>query len=315
MNKMNKRLQFILIIASPFLVGGLLFGAVKGLGLHYAKERAKEREAFFDTMSERAETILEERYGEPFVSTDFHNVVGPMYGKTVYYSGTCAPARDESLKFKVDMEKGEDGKYYITAEHYAAQTANCELSREISEEFTDLWGNFHTECEIICPVDAKDINDETTIQAIKDGKLDWQSYMRNFGTIYNDALGGNYHIDMYILVDDSSVECSPGEEYDAIVKAVEKYREIVSPDNVRFSVSVYTAPREAYNQCVDILNSHRYAYVSARYILDIYDVVKDDGRGHFVWMNEIYVSDGEPWTLDRQGYIEKRTAVFAESDS
>ncbi|MDE6731903.1 MAG: hypothetical protein K2J77_03415 [Oscillospiraceae bacterium] len=308
---MKKKLQLIVIIAAPFLGAALLFEAKKGLELL----KSKKREAFLNTMGELAVTLLEERYGEDFVYADFHEVIG-MYGATLYYSGTCAPARDESLKFKVDLSMGEDRNYYIAAEHYAAQTANRGLAREISKEFTDLWGNFRAECEILENSNypnAPDSNDETTIQMVRNGELDWQSYMRHCGILYNDASGGHYEVELYILVDESSVKCSPGEEYDAILKAIEKYREIVSPNNVRFLVYVHAAQRELYGKCDDILESHRYAGAMSRYI-DPYRIIKNNGRGHFIQMNEIYVSDGKAWTLDKQEYIKKRTAEFVETD-
>lgn len=316
---MKKRWIVIGVTAGVLALGAAMIPAAKK-GLEFCKDlhtvifgdhESEVTEEYLNAMSERATSLLEERYGEKFVCVDIGAVTG-MYGGILYYNATCAPARDESLRFSVDLNMGEDKNYYITAEYYAAQIANRELSREISQEFVGLWGNYRAECEInergIWPRGTPDSNDETTIQAVRDGTLDWQSFLRHCGYM-NEKPGECCVIEMYILVDESSAECSLGEEYDAIVKAVEKYREIVSPLDVRFEVNVYTTPGELYGKCVDILNSHRYAYIQPRHI-DVYRILKNDGRGHIAEMDDI--SDGVAWTLDKQGYIEERKAVLGQ---
>lgn len=297
-----KKWQIVAVIVGPSLLVWLIFGLIIALKMGIEYRDSKEREARLAAMSEQAAAFLEERYGEDFV----------CYSYNVY-----APARDESIKFAVKWEMDEDRNYYVSAEYYAAQIANGELSREISEELADLWGNFRADCRIVenSSYGGKRLksNDETTIELVKNGELDWQSYMEHCAILYNDAPGGYYRIELHILVDESSVKCSAGEEYDAILKVVEKTRGIASPNNVKFLVYVYGAPAELYGKCDDIIESHSDAFPDLRY-LEPYGIIKADGGGHFVQMDELHERDGKAWTLDRQEYIEKRTAEFVETE-
>lgn len=296
-----KKWQIVAVIVGPSLLAWLFFGMYIAENKIEEHRESKETEARLAAMSERGEAFLEERYEEDFV----------CYSYNVY-----APARDESIKFAVEWKMGEDRERYVSAEYYAAQIANGELSREISEELADLWGNFRAECDIAeYTYTSKKFNsnNETTIELVKNGELDWQIYMEHCGAIlHNDAPGGYYQIELYILVDESSVKCTPGEEYDAILKAVEKIRG-KAPGNVEFLVRVYGAPAELYGKCCDILDRHVSSSISVRTI-EPYNIIKADGGGHHVWMNETYTSDGKAWTLDKQEYIEKRTAEFVETE-
>lgn len=297
-----KKWQIVAVIVGPSLLAWLFFGMYIAENKIEEHRESKETEARLAAMSERGEAFLEERYEEDFV----------CYSYNVY-----APARDESIKFAVEWKMGEDRERYVSAEYYAAQIANGELSREISEELADLWGNFRAECDIAeYTYTSKKFNsnDETTIELVKNGELDWQTYMEHCGAIlHNDAPGGYYQIELYILVDESSVKCTPGEEYDAILKAVEKIRG-KAPGNVEFLVRVYGAPAELYGECDDYLDRHSSPYLWARFMERPARIIKADGGGHFVWMNETYASDDKAWTLDRQEYIEKRTAEFVETE-
>lgn len=296
-----KKWQIVAVIVGPSLLVWLLFAAVVASKKGIEYRESKEREAHLAAMSEQAAAFLEERYGEDFV----------CYSYDVY-----SPARDESIKFAVEWKMGEDRNYYVSAEYYAAQIANGELAREISEELADLWGDFRVDCEITenSTYGGKKLNsnDETTIQMVRNNELDWQSYMEHCAVLYHDAPGGYYQIYLYILVDESSVKRTPGEEYDAILKAVEKIRG-KAPGNVKFLVRVYGAPAELYGKCCDILDRHASSSLSVRTI-EPYNIIKADGGGHCVWMNELYAPDGKAWTLDRQEYIENRTAEFVETE-
>ncbi len=298
-----KKWQIVAVIVGPSLLVWLLFGATIAAkkGVEYRK--SKETEARLAVMSERGEAFLEERYGEDFV----------CYSYDVY-----APARDESLKFAVDWKMGDDREQYVYTEYYAEQIANVELAREMSAELADVWGNFRAECDIATSTTygkaKNNINSESTIQMVKDGKLNWQAYLEHCASLYHDKPEDYYQVELYILVDESSVKCSPGEEYDAILSAVETIQE-KAPGNVRFLVRLYAAPGEIYGECNELLDRHSSPYLWARYFEGPSDIIKADGGGHCVWMNEQYASDGKPWSLDKQEYIEERTAEYVEAES
>lgn len=300
-----KKWKIALAIVGPSLLVWLLFGMYIAENKVKEHRESKERDARLAVLSERGEAFLEERYGEDFV----------CYSASVY-----APARDESIKFEVEWKTDKlTEPSYVAAEHYAAQIANVELAREMSAELADVWGNFRAECEITENnwLDKKfNGNDETIIQMVKDGKLNWQSYMEHCGILYNNNStmpDGYYKIELYVLVDESSVKCSPSEEYDAILKAVEKIRE-KAPGNVKFSFDLSGAPAEIYGECNDILDLHKDSDLSIR-VMEPNRIIRADGGGHRVWMNELYAPDGKAWTLDKQEYIEERTAEFVETES
>lgn len=292
-----KKWKIALAIVGPSLLAWLFFGMYIAENKIEEHREAKETESRLAVLSERGEAFLEERYGEDFVC---------------YSAGTYAPARDESIKFEVEWGTNK----LVSAEHYAAQIANVELAREMSAELADVWGNFRAECEITehSWLDKKfNGNDETIIQMVKDGKLNWQSYMEHCGILCHDAPGGYYQIYLYILVDESSVKCTPAEEYDAILKAVEKTRG-KAPGNVKFSFELYGAPAEIYGECNDILDLHKDSSLMIRFMTP-YKTIKANGGGHFVQMDDEHERDGKVWTLDRQEYIEERTAEFVEAES
>ena len=232
---------------------------------------------------------LKEKYNEEFECID----ILPNQNVSGSYTGVCYPTNDKELMFEASVYT--DG--FSDGDYYPASIAARELSRTFDYALGDIWSNHFTYA-----YSSRGIHDDETAQKIINNEFTLDYFIQRSGNETENEK--SMQVTYKIFVDTTNSSVSYGDEWDAILKALDYVHEVglASNTDLYFRLWICFVPTDIYNKCI------KYFEKNATVRSNLEDIVTESNAKNQRIIN--FDVGSQVWTpLTKEEYIKLREEV------